>query len=72
MDHVNRKESILSSQSIVLPDILRNVTLEEILHAVDTVTEEEEEKTQQWNTGVLETDNGTVFLQSIGNYYDEA
>ena len=65
MDHINRQSST------ILPDILRTVTLEEILQAVDIVTEEEVEKEQQWNTGVLEGDNGTVFLQSAGNYLDE-
>ena len=66
------------SRSSTLPDILKNVTLEEILKAVDNVEEEDEEnrkaqetKEQQWNIGVLESHKGPVFLQSVGNQLHE-
>lgn len=62
----------------VLPDVLRTVTLEEIIHAVDIVEEDKrlEEggvggKEPQLNTGVLEIDNGPVFLQTVEHYVDE-
>ena len=61
-----------------MPDILRSVTLEEIIQAVDIVTEEEEEakireetKQQHWNVGTLEGDKGSVFLEGAGNYLDD-
>ena len=61
-----------------MPDILRSVTLEEIIQAVDIVTEEEEEakireetKQQHWNVGTLEGDKGCVFLEGAGNYLDD-
>ena len=66
------------SRSSTLPDILKNVTLEEILKAVDNVEEEDEEnrkaqetKEQQWNIGVLECHKGPVFLQSVENQLHE-
>ena len=59
----------MSTRSSTLPDILKNVTLEEILRAVDNVEEEEEEnmkaqetREHQWNIGVLEAHRGPVFL----------
>ena len=77
-DIILRKSSFKSSRSSTLPDILKNVTLEEILKAVDNVEEEEEENRkaqeaseQQWNIGVLEGRNGPVFLQSVGNQLHE-
>ena len=61
-----------------MPDILRSVTLEEIIQAVDIVTEEEEEakireetKQQHWNVGTLEGDKGSVFLEGAANYLDD-
>ena len=67
-----------SRKPSILPDILRSVTLEEIIQAVDIVTEEEEEakireeaKQQHWNVGTLEGDKGCVFLEGAGNYLDD-
>ena len=63
-----------------MPDILRSVTLEEILQAVDIVAEEEEEAAAEnleetnetgWNMGRLKGEPGTVFLNNIGSYLDE-
>ena len=67
-----------SRKPSILPDILRSVTLEEIIQAVDIVTEEEEEakireetKQQHWNVGTLEADKGSVFLEGAANYLDD-
>ena len=67
-----------SRKPSILPDILRSVTLEEIIQAVDIVTEEEEEarvreeaKQQHWNIGTLEGHKGSVFLEGAENYLDD-
>lgn len=59
-----------------MPDLLRSVTLEEIIHAVDVVTEEEEnakirEEKDASNVGTLDDSKGPVFLQGLGNYIDK-
>ena len=61
-----------------MPDILRNVTLEEIIQAVDIVTEEEEAekinqevREQHWNIGVQEENKSEMFLQNIDSYFDD-
>ena len=79
MDSVQRKASTVSLHPSILPDILRTVTLEEILHAVDIVEEEDKRLEDsgfdgselELNTGVLDADKGTVFLHTIGNYLDQ-
>ena len=60
----------------ILPDLLRSVTLEEIIHAVDIVTEEEEkakigEEKDAPNLGILDNNKGPVFLQGLSSYIDE-
>ena len=67
-----------SRKPSILPDILRSVTLEEIIQAVDIVTEEEgearvreEAKQQHWNIGTLEAAKGSVFLEGAENYLDD-
>ena len=57
-----------------MPDLLRSVTLEEIIQAVDIVTEEEENINEEQNVsniGVLDETKGPVFLQGLSNYVDE-
>ena len=60
-----------------MPDILKNVTLEEILKAVDNVEEEEEENRraevikEQLNIGILEGQRGSVFLENAENQSQE-
>ena len=60
-----------------MPDILKNVTLEEILKAVDNVEEEEEENRraevmkEQLNIGILEGHRGSVFLENVENQSQE-
>ena len=59
-----------------MPDLLRSVTLEEIIHAVDIVTEEEEtangkEGPTVSNIGILDDSKGPVFLQGLSSYVDE-
>ena len=73
-----RKTSVGSSGTHILPDILRNVTLEEIIQAVDIVTEEEEAekinqevREQHWNIGVQEENKSEMFLQNIDSYFDD-
>merc|ERR1712150_331538 len=71
----NNKENNTRKTSI-LPDLLRSVTLEEIIHAVDIVTEEEEkakigEEKDAPNLGILDNNKGPVFLQGLSSYIDE-
>ena len=61
-----------------MPDILKSVTLEEIIQAVDIVAEQEEEdrrnqeaKEQQWNIGILEDHKGPIFLQGLEGHLDD-
>ena len=68
-----REASVLS-----VPDILKSVTLEEIIQAVDIVAEQEEEdrrnqeaKEQQWNIGILEDHKGPIFLQGLEGHLDD-
>merc|ERR1712203_408760 len=70
--HANNKEGIKRKTSI-LPDLLRSVTLEEIIQAVDIVTEEEENINEEQNVsniGVLDETKGPVFLQGLSSYVD--
>jgi len=72
----NNQENMTRKQSI-LPDLLRTVTLEEIIHAVDIVTEEEEENENEIedqkvsNLGVLDESKGPVFLQGLSSYHGD-
>ena len=60
-----------------MPDLLRTVTLEEIIHAVDIVTEEEEENANSKedqkvsNLGILDESKGPVFLQGLSSYHGD-
>ena len=76
---MHKHELDSARRNSILPDVLRNVTLGEIIHAVDIVEEEDKRledegiggKETRWNTGVLESNNGPVFLQTVENFEDE-
>ena len=66
----------MTRKQSILPDLLRSVTLEEIIHAVDIVTEEEEnentkEDEQVSNIGILDESKGPVFLQGLSSYHGD-
>ena len=66
----------MTRKQSILPDLLRTVTLEEIIHAVDIVTEEEEnentkEDQQISNLGILDESKGPVFLQGLSSYHGD-
>ena len=64
----------IKRKTSILPDLLRSVTLEEIIQAVDIVTEEEENINEEQNVsniGVLDETKGPVFLQALSSYVDE-
>ena len=66
----------MTRKQSILPDLLRSVTLEEIIHAVDIVTEEEEnentkEDQQVSNLGILDESKGPVFLQGLSSYHGD-
>ena len=67
----------MTRKQSILPDLLRTVTLEEIIHAVDIVTEEEEENAtakedqKVSNLGILDESKGPVFLQGLSSYHGD-
>ena len=67
----------MTRKQSILPDLLRTVTLEEIIHAVDIVTEEEEENENEIedqkvsNLGVLDESKGPVFLLGLSSYHGD-
>ena len=67
----------MTRKQSILPDLLRTVTLEEIIHAVDIVTEEEEENANAKedqnvsNLGILDESKGPVFLQGLSSYHGD-